>query len=255
MRVAFGWADGCSFRFAMAGAAALHIAALSSVVVGSTSRDSAASAARTSSREHELPIETVEDEVSIAEQPRAVAAALAEAKPSTSSQSSAKLGSAAARARLAPSRAPEPDLAESSDDSAAAGTTTDDGGVETTVADGEGAPARGLPSAGDDRGSVSEPLAHGPSLLGTETACQRYFPFSAQAREASVTLAVYVGPRGEPYGARIIEEQPSRDGFGSAAKSCALNALRFSPAVDRHGSPAPGTSILQLRFVRRDHRS
>jgi hypothetical protein len=121
----------------------------------------------------------------------------------------------------------------SSDDGEDGAGRQDEGGGEAQAAHGEGAASAG----------------HAPLLVAG--GCQSYFPAKAHAARGLVTVAVEVGANGRADGARVVAEEPPREGFGAAAAGCALQALRFSPAVDRSGAAIRGMSTLQLRFARR----
>lgn len=197
-------------------------------------------------REQEVLVETAGD---VGEEPPVAAVpavGVAASSPAT------ERGGASKRGRARPASTARPaDNARHASDIAAIGSDMDGA---SSGADGAG--ERGL---GGDR-AVGAPgtrglprvTPHGPILVASAAGCDRYFPFSARAREALVTLAVDVSPSGQTDEARIVDERPAREGFGAAARSCAMRSLRFSPAIDRRGDRVPATSTLQLRFTRPD---
>lgn len=91
-------------------------------------------------------------------------------------------------------------------------------------------------------------LAHGPMLLGTG-GCRQYFPHDAKSEEGTVTVAIDVSTAGTSAGTHIVNESPSRNGFGEAAARCATS-LHFAPAIDESGVPIRAVATLELHFAR-----
>lgn len=90
---------------------------------------------------------------------------------------------------------------------------------------------------------------HGPRLLATSDPCAGYFPASAESSHGEVQLAIQVSADGLARPSRTLVEHPRGQGFGNAAKACAVR-LRFVPARDAGGQPVAAEAKVALRFER-----
>ena len=108
---------------------------------------------------------------------------------------------------------------------------------------------------GWERGQGARGVASGqgggraPGLLAMHNPCTGYFPATASVDHGAVQIHVHVDATGHTRGARVLNEMPSGQEFGRAARACAA-ALRFVPASDRLGSPIAGEAKLELSFTR-----
>ncbi len=89
-------------------------------------------------------------------------------------------------------------------------------------------------------------LARGPSRP-TGTDCSALFPAGAKATEGSVGLDVQVDASGATTGSRVLTEEPTGEGFGAAARTCA-SSMHFSPALDANGAPTAGRVQIRVAF-------
>ncbi|HEU4539283.1 MAG TPA: energy transducer TonB, partial [Polyangiaceae bacterium] len=108
---------------------------------------------------------------------------------------------------------------------------------------GPAAQAASRPAAGGP-GDQSRP----PAPEGSDWDCSSLFPPDATANAAHVLLAVRVGPDGRARAVSVLSD-PGQ-GFGAAARACALRQ-RYRPALDRAGGPvAAQTAPFRVRFTR-----
>ena len=85
--------------------------------------------------------------------------------------------------------------------------------------------------------------------LDEPDACRGFFPRSADADAALVSLVLIIRPGGEVTSASILSENPPGQAFGKAAKSCLLSK-RFIPALDREGKPTTSSQVIRMHFER-----
>jgi len=79
--------------------------------------------------------------------------------------------------------------------------------------------------------------------------CRGFFPQSALDDSAQVSVMVVVGKTGSVGRATVVSETPSGQGFGAAARAC-MSSKRFTPALDRAGSPTATAVRVNVRFRR-----
>ncbi len=101
---------------------------------------------------------------------------------------------------------------------------------------------------GTEDGQGAAP-AQGPRLLAAGNPCAGYFPTGAHVAHGSVQVEVEVSENGRIAATRVVAEQPTREGFGGAARAC-VSRLRFSPAQSSRGTAIAGRARLQLSFDR-----
>jgi hypothetical protein len=113
-------------------------------------------------------------------------------------------------------------------------------GTSTTVAPPTSAPPPALASAGD--------LSERPRLV-VDDACRGFFPEQATADSAAAVVRVVIEPSGKVRSVTLLEETPSGQGFGTAARSC-IRAQRFSIPRDREGRAVATATAIRVRFER-----
>src|SRR5262249_35794617 len=94
----------------------------------------------------------------------------------------------------------------------------------------------------------SSDLTRQPRLDETDP-CRGFFPRGASSDVAAVTLALVIEPGGEVRSATVLEEMPSGDGFGIAARSCLL-VKRFAPGLGPNGRATRAATKVRIRFSR-----
>jgi len=112
-------------------------------------------------------------------------------------------------------------------------------------------PASGTPGIRVDL-PARHPASNHPAKraqLATPEACRRFFPNEARDDTGTAIMSVRVGTTGAVSAPRLLEEQPSRQGFGHAALGCAA-FLRFQPAESDAGDRIASVSVVKLRFTR-----
>lgn len=109
------------------------------------------------------------------------------------------------------------------------------------------APRPSRPVSKSDLTPASD-LSRGPTLRnGTD--CAGYYPRSADADAALVTLVVVVAADGSIATLSVAQESPGGQGFGAAARAC-LRTGRFDPAIDKAGRQVKTGTSVRVRFKR-----
>jgi hypothetical protein len=88
-----------------------------------------------------------------------------------------------------------------------------------------------------------------PPSLSTGTNCRGYYPRSADADSAIVSLVVVVSADGSIARLSVASESPTGQGFGSAARAC-IGTGRFRPALDKAGRAVKSATRVRVRFTR-----
>jgi len=91
-------------------------------------------------------------------------------------------------------------------------------------------------------------LSRKPQLPGSDP-CRGFFPSGAQDDVGDVAVLVTIGKSGQVTNTQLLSENPSRQGFGAAARTC-LASRQFVPALDRAGNSAATAVRVNLRFSR-----
>jgi protein TonB len=109
------------------------------------------------------------------------------------------------------------------------------------------APSPQAPAAAAGGTGSGANLSRSPRMAG-ESAWKCPFPAEATGvGEAFVQLRVFVGADGQALDAAVLAD-PGH-GFGAAAVRCAIGT-RWSPALDREGTPVRATALVRVRFTR-----
>jgi protein TonB len=108
--------------------------------------------------------------------------------------------------------------------------------------------AGGGGSGGADAAVPDKP-SFPPGLMAVGNPCRGFYPAAADVDHGEVRVVVRVGRDGTTRGSDVVEEVPSRQGFGPAARACVAR-LRFRPARDAGGDAIPGQALLALSFDR-----
>jgi translation initiation factor IF-2 len=103
------------------------------------------------------------------------------------------------------------------------------------------------PAAKSDIVPASD-LSRAP-VLSTGTNCAGYYPRSADADSALVTLVVVVAPDGGIASLSVAGESPAGQGFGAAARAC-IGTGRFRPALDKTGRAVKSATRVRVTFTR-----
>jgi protein TonB len=126
----------------------------------------------------------------------------------------------------------------------------------TAIGAGVAAPvSSALPSA-----TASAPASIGKGLvpasdlserprLAADDPCSGYYPPDATVDVASVLVRVVVESSGKTRSVQLLEESPSGQGFGQAARTC-LTRQHWSAARDKDGNAVPTASSVRVRFQR-----
>lgn len=150
----------------------------------------------------------------------------------------------------------------------------DDGPADFTMVTGDGVYAGGVTSRdGTSRSAVPSVAAPAPSvtasatgtaaaggaappvdrsararLRGADWGCSSLFPSGATRDEAWVSVVVTVRPDGSPASVAVVSDPG--EGFGAAARACALQQT-FQPALGPDGAPTLGrTAPVRVHFTR-----
>jgi protein TonB len=102
-------------------------------------------------------------------------------------------------------------------------------------------------AAARPRITASDRLQRQPTLIGTD--CRGYFPDHARQDQGLVSIVATVLASGAIAKLEIESETPRGEGFANAARAC-LGRRKFTPALDRQGSPTGARTRINLRFTR-----
>lgn len=91
-------------------------------------------------------------------------------------------------------------------------------------------------------------LGEKPHLL-VEDPCRGFYPANAGADAAFAVVRVVLEATGRVRGVTLLEEAPSGQGFGVAARQC-IRQQQFSPARDREGRAVATATTIRVRFER-----
>jgi hypothetical protein len=121
-------------------------------------------------------------------------------------------------------------------------------GARAGVATGrERLPAGPAQPAGGGLVSAAD-LGRPPRLSETDP-CRGFFPGGADDDSAQASVLLVIGKSGAVASARVVAENPPRQGFGRAARDCMLSK-RFVPALDRAGMAVATSLRVNVRFSR-----
>ncbi|MGZ5971639.1 MAG: hypothetical protein ACXWP4_28405, partial [Polyangiales bacterium] len=116
------------------------------------------------------------------------------------------------------------------------------------VANGTGTqPAAVAKGVGETIVAASD-LSRSPSLAEAD-ACKGFFPSSAEADVATVSVIAVVRASGQVSSASVIAENPKNEGFGKAARACLLGKT-FVPGLDKGGKAVTTATRVVIRFAR-----
>ncbi|MGC4087595.1 MAG: energy transducer TonB [Polyangiaceae bacterium] len=91
-------------------------------------------------------------------------------------------------------------------------------------------------------------LGRKPSL-GESDPCRGYFPQAASDDVANASVMVTLNKSGSVSKVTLLNETPSGQGFGAAARAC-MQSKHFTPALDREGRPTATAIRVNVRFSR-----
>jgi periplasmic protein TonB len=133
----------------------------------------------------------------------------------------------------------------------AGGVTTTNGTSKTAVAASTAGRAQTGPASGAGAGnaeSTGPDRSHPARPQGGDWDCSSMFPSAATVDSATVLIVVRVRADGAPEGITVVSD-PGQ-GFGPAARACAMRQ-RYAPAEDRDGrTVAASTAPFRVRFTR-----
>ncbi|MEZ4225912.1 MAG: energy transducer TonB [Polyangiaceae bacterium] len=99
------------------------------------------------------------------------------------------------------------------------------------------------------RETAPTPILSRAASLASGTNCAGYYPRSADADAAIVTLVIVVSANGSITRMSVASESPAGQGFGSAARAC-IGTGRFRPALDEGGRAVQSATRVRVRFTR-----